>query len=92
MASIRVQLDETQTQRPGIGYRVEVTLTVKARLVIPGLVDDFDDLPPGRRPRGPRTNVVFRTALAGSATSTSGADGVVRWPRRSVPQELAATR
>lgn len=64
-------------------------MSVKARLVIPGLADggdldpDLDDIPGRPRrgprgPRGPRTNVVFRVGGAGTAAATSGRDGRVR--------------
>jgi hypothetical protein len=80
MASVSVRLTERASGRPGDGYRVDLSYSLKARLVIPGLVDDVgDDLDgrPGRRPRGPRTNVVFRTAPAGTASGISDGEGRV---------------
>ncbi len=78
MASIDVRLTEAGIRRPGVGYTVQATLSIKARIVIPGLADDADleeDLPRRGRPRGPRTNVTFQAALAGRASGTSDAEG-----------------
>lgn len=81
MGSVAVRLTETSTGEPGVGYAVEATMTVKARIVIPDLFDDgsVDDIDgrPRRRPPGPRSRVVFETALAGRASANSDADGRV---------------
>lgn len=85
MAFVHVRLRETTGGGPGVGYRVEVVMSVKARIVIPDLIDDVDDdIGPGgpgrpRRPRGPRSRVVFRVAPGPRATATTGPDGRVEF-------------
>ncbi len=79
---MNVRLTETSTQEPGVGYVVEATMSVKARIVIPDLLDDDapeDDIDgrPRRRPSGPRSRVVFQTAFAGRASASSDSNGRV---------------